>query len=469
MKKCFFLDTNILINSPYSIFAFDDNLVCITEITLRELDNNKSRPGEVGANVREVIRILNDLRKKGKLHEGVRLPNDGELKVVKCHSTDFDGKNADDLIIESICDTINAYRQGVGEIKDPILVTEDMVMRFKAELVGITVQEYKTDRVVAKEEQYTGRTTLYALGSTIDRLYKDCEIDLSECFTEWAPDAKPPQNSDLTLNQFVLLVDLVNEKHTALAKYAGSGKLRLLEYTRERPYGITPKNVGQYFAQEALLAPVEKAPLVILKGPAGTSKTFYSLACGLEQVLNKDLFRRILIARPNIKFDEDIGFLKGTEEDKIAPLIRPVMDNLEILCRTDMSGNTDDKLDGVKSACFVDELFERGKIAAQAMAYMRGRSVTDTWIIIDEAQNMTPLQAFGIISRAGRGSKIILCGDPDQIDNPRLDSRSNGLVYASERMRGSPLCWQMTFDEGECVRSALALEAIERLRPKGRD
>lgn len=208
--------------------------------------------------------------------------------------------------------------------------------------------------------------------------------------------------------------------------------------------------------------PSDKAPLVIVKGMAGTAKTFYSLAVGLEKTLNgtEGEYRRILISRPNAQFDDDIGFLPGDEQDKIAPLLRPILDNLEQLIDSDEEERYKNELE-LRGK--VDEVFDRGIIQAEALNFIRGRSIVKTYLIIDEAQNTTPNQIKGIITRAGRGTKIVLLGDPFQIDKPFLDERTNGLSYAAEHMKGSKYCCQitMTADEGE--RSDLAMDAVERL------
>lgn len=210
------------------------------------------------------------------------------------------------------------------------------------------------------------------------------------------------------------------------------------------------------------MQPAKKAPLVIVKGMAGTSKTFYSLAVGLEKMLNNPTgeYRRILICRPNAQFDSDIGFLPGDEQEKISPLMRPIMDNLEQLVDSneELRFENERELQGK-----VEEIFERGIIQAEALNFIRGRSIIKTYLIIDEAQNMTPAQVKGIITRAGKDTKIILLGDPNQIDRPFLDERTNGLSYASEHMKGSPLCWQITLTAEECERSGLAMDAIQRL------
>ena len=240
------------------------------------------------------------------------------------------------------------------------------------------------------------------------------------------------------------------------------GKVVPLVYKKSRPYGIVPRNVGQYFMQEALMQGADKAPLVIIKGMAGTAKTFYALAVGLEKVYNNPdgEYRRILISRPNAQFDEDIGFLPGDEQEKIAPLMRPVIDNLEQLLDSDEARRYEDE---TALSDKVNEIFEIGIIQCEALNFIRGRSIVKTYLIIDEAQNMTPNQVKGIITRAGADTKIILLGDPNQIDRPFLDERTNGLSYAAKYMKGSPLCWQITLSADECERSPLAMDAVKRL------
>ena len=235
-----------------------------------------------------------------------------------------------------------------------------------------------------------------------------------------------------------------------------------MEYKKSQPYGVKPRNSGQYFLQEALMKPADEAPLVIVKGQAGTAKTFYALAVGLEKIVNRPTgeYRRILVCRPNAQFDSDIGFLPGDEQEKISPLMRPIIDNLEQLIDASEEERYENELE-LKDK--IDELFDRHVIQTEALNFIRGRSFVKTYLIIDEAQNMTPNQAKSIITRAGKGTKIILLGDPNQIDKPFLDERTNGLSYASEKMKGSPLCFQITMTADECERSELALDAVQRL------
>ena len=239
---------------------------------------------------------------------------------------------------------------------------------------------------------------------------------------------------------------------------------------RNHPYGVIPKNNGQKFMIEALMADFKEAPLVIFKGPAGTAKTFMSLAVGLELVQEKDKYpNKILISRSPTETGEKIGFLPGTEIDKISPYLRGIMDNITAL-NTKKDETTSEvsnfkkrknNFGGSEKPEFDDGtfFFERNDIKAEAVGYIRGRSICDTYIIIDEAQNLSPVEIKTIITRVGTGTKLILLGDPAQIDRPELDERNNGLSYASERMKGEKTCWQITMTDDESVRSELAKRA----------
>lgn len=454
MKKTYVLDTNVLIQSPYSIYSFDEHDVVLADITLEELDNLKTYPGDVGANARETNRILDSLREHGSIVAGVALPGGGNFHIENNHldvtlPEGWEGGKPDNRILR------------VAKALGAVLVTKDISMRLKADIVGVQAEDYKAEQVSEDDKQYRGRQELYVSSGVVNGFYEQKEIDISS-LNSFDPKTGDPKPVKLIINEFVTLLNASNPKQSALGRFDGK-KIVPLAFEDVKPFGVSPKNTGQRFAQECLMAALSDAPLVILKGPAGTAKTFYSLAAGLHQTVDSKQYAKILVGRPNIKFDEDIGFLKGTEEEKIGPLIRPIMDNLEVLLNPK---GTQHRKDGVTMRPG-DYLFDTGVMTAQALAYLRGRSICHTWILIDEAQNMTPAQALGIITRVGIGSKLILAGDPAQIDHPRLDSRTNGLSYASERMKGSSLCWQLTFDEEECTRSPLALDAIGRMTPKG--
>lgn len=443
-KKTFVLDTSVLADYPHAIFAFDDNDVCIADATLEELDDLKTRGSEAGANARAAIRIIESLRQDGDLLEGLLLPGGGRLWVELNHKAaqlpeSWDDRKADNRIIR-VCAGLSRQRDEV------YLISNDVALRIKAGALGVKAQEYRAGQIIPRiAEQYTGRAVLEAPRALIDAFYQRRELDAHSL-------AELAMGTPLQENQFVLLKSQGAEGNSALGRVE-EGRLTSLLYAGDKMYGVSPKNCGQRFMQEALLMPCARAPLVILKGAAGTAKTFFAVAAGLWQIERESRYSHILAVRPNIKFDEEIGFLKGSEEEKIAPLMRPIVDNIQALFPGDPMKP--------------EKLEQYGTIVYQAMAFMRGRSITDTWIIVDEAQNMTPTQAFGIISRAGAGTKIVLAGDPSQIDNPYLDATNNGLVYAAEKMKDSPLCWQITLEDSECVRSPLAREAVRLMRLKG--
>ena len=457
MVKIYVVDTNILLQAPYAIESFEDNAVVLPMVVLEELDHFKKAEGEVRANAPRVIRCLEQIRQKGDLLKGVPLGNGGVIRVEKNFvDVKLPGDLAEEAADNRILRVCLGLAQSCGE--QVILVTKDILLRIKAQILGICAEDFTTDQVLEHENQYSGRCELYVP----EEIFKDFKkkgvpADQTYVLGEDGENYVPK----LSENQFVVLKADQSAKKTQLGRVSG-GVIRKLEYRKSAPYGITPRNTGQYFLQEALMQPAEKAPLVIVKGMAGTSKTFYSLAVGLEKLLNHPTgeYRRILICRPNAQFDDDIGFLPGDEQEKISPLMRPVIDNLEQLIDSSEEERYRDE-EELKGK--VEEIFARGIIQAEALNYIRGRSIVKTYLIIDEAQNTTPDQIKGIITRAGKDTKIILLGDPNQIDRPFLDERTNGLSYASEHMKGSPLCWQLTLSAEECERSALAAEAVQRL------
>ena len=456
MQKTYVLDSNILIQAPYALESFEDNHIVLPLAVLEALDNLKQADGEEGGNARQVIRYLEQLRLAGKLMDGVALPGGGTLRLEANHvdvplPRGMDPTSSSSRILK-VCKGLIA--DGIPTI----LVTRDIVTRIQAQLMGVPAEDFITDQVPGGAGRYTGRAACYVPDELLTG-FKKKGVPVEPLYTV---DEHGEQHSvALTENQFVLLRSDREEKKTMLGRFSG-GTVTPLRCGGCKPFGVKPRSVGQQFMQEALLLGAEEVPLAIIMGPAGTAKTFYSLAAGLEQVMEPEsrAYRKILVCRPNAQFDQDIGFLPGSEQEKISPLMRPIVDNLEILL----------DLDRKKEKCGEEELrsrinylFDTGIITAEAMNFMRGRSITDTWLIIDEAQNLTPRQVKGIITRVGRGTKVVLLGGPAQIDHPLLNERSNGLVYASERMKGSPLCIQLTMQADECERSALALDAAKRM------
>ena len=457
MVKIYVVDTNVLIQAPYGLQCFEDNQVVLPVVVLEELDNLKKAEGETGANVRTTIRMLEELRLQGDLLEGVTLPGGGTLRVEKNYRdvalpSDLPETKSDNRILK-VCLGLSQEKS-----EQVVLVTKDILLRIKAQIIGIKAEDFQTEQVLGHEAQYRGRISVYVSEDHFrDFKKKGVPVEVVYQVDENGKNVVP----QLYENEFVILQSDQSAKKTQLGRVE-HGVIRKLEYRKVQPYGVSPRNAGQYFLQEALMQPAEKAPLVIVKGMAGTSKTFYSLAVGLEKMLNNPTgeYRRIMICRPNAQFDEDIGFLPGDEQEKIGPLMRPIIDNLEQLIDSNEQSRYENEAELQDK---VEEVFERGIVQAEAMNFIRGRSIVKTYLIIDEAQNMTPNQMKGLITRAGKDTKIILLGDPNQIDRPFLDERTNGLSYAAEHMKGSPLCWQITLTAEECERSKLAADAITRM------
>lgn len=457
MVKIYVVDTNVLIQAPYGLQCFEDNQVVLPVVVLEELDNLKKSEGEIGANVRTTIRMLEELRLQGDLLKGVTLPGGGTLRVEKNYRdvalpSDLPETKSDNRILK-VCLGLSQEKS-----EQVVLVTKDILLRIKAQIIGIKAEDFQTEQVLGHEAQYRGRISVYVSEDHFrDFKKKGVPVEVVYQVDENGKNVVP----QLYENEFVILQSDQSAKKTQLGRVE-HGVIRKLEYRKVQPYGVSPRNAGQYFLQEALMQPAEKAPLVIVKGMAGTSKTFYSLAVGLEKMLNNPTgeYRRIMICRPNAQFDEDIGFLPGDEQEKIGPLMRPIIDNLEQLIDSNEQSRYENEAELQDK---VEEVFERGIVQAEAMNFIRGRSIVKTYLIIDEAQNMTPNQMKGLITRAGKDTKIILLGDPNQIDRPFLDERTNGLSYAAEHMKGSPLCWQITLTAEECERSKLAADAITRM------
>lgn len=458
MEKIYVIDTNVLIQSPDAIENFEDNTVVIPLVVVEELDGLKKADGEKGVNARSAVRLLEKYRNNGNLLEGITLEKGGKLRVEKNYKQvelpeDLPEDKSDNRILQ-VCKGLQQDHKKAYVC----LVTKDLVLRLKAQIIGINAEDYTTEQICTVDASYTGRVEVYIP----DDMIKEFKKKGIDCKKVYQSDAEGNViHVELTENEFVLLKSDTSTRKTLLGRVSGK-KIVPLVYKKSSPYGISPRNVGQYFMQEALMMDAEQAPLVIIQGMAGTAKTFYSLAVGLEKVYNNPTneYRRIIVCRPNAQFDDDIGFLPGDEQEKIAPLMRPIIDNLEQILDSDAEKRyEDEELLSDK----INEVFERGIIQTEALNFIRGRSIVKTYLIIDEAQNMTPNQVKGIITRAGKGTKIILLGDPKQIDKPFLDEKTNGLSYAAKYMKGSSYCWQIKLSAEECERSNLAMDAVKRL------
>lgn len=455
MAKAYILDTNILLDSPRAIFGFDDNTVIITGTTLQELDSKKTAPGELGFNARETCRIIEKLRLKGDLTAGVPMDNAGVFKVIlNAGQWHMPSGYSEDKPDNQIINTVLDIKKNQGHMfNQVILVTNDTSMRINASVCAAAcgfsdfVESYRNDHV-SSAEMYTGKRELQVSKEAIDYIYKNKMLPPEAIFRGDIPE--PVEN------EFFILQ---SDQSSALAVYRNH-ELKLIDTKTLHPCHVQPKNASQTFALWALMQPVEEIPFVILKGPAGTAKTFLSLAAGLDQTYDSKTHRSydsVLISRNNVMADADFGYLPGELEDKMNPLLAPFFDNLESLLR----GNSDEDRECISRQ--IEDMIDSGVIEICALAYMRGRSITNKFLIVDETQNATRSQIRDIITRAGAGCKIVICGDPEQIDAHNLDKLNNGLVFASEKMKGSPVCAQISFTEEESVRSELAKEAIKRL------
>ena len=450
MIKRFLLDTNIILNNPRSMIeGFDDNIVIICGTTLQELDKKKTVGGEIGYKARECCRILDDLRMNGDIIKGIRLKNKGILMVepdgVKQEylPEGFNISVPDNRII-STC--IHLTKQKPE--KPIILVTNDISMRINATACGVLVEGYRNDQV--EESGYTGHIVKEVSKDKIDEIYLNEVLRIS-----------PKEQAKYAANEFVTLKEK-NGTASALSVYQ-DGFLHLIK--QQSSYGgIKPKNAMQSYAMWALSAPADEIPLVVLSGPAGTAKTFLSLAAGLDKTYvshrnNDGDYSRIIISRPSAGGFNEMGFLPGDMKHKLDPLLSPYYDNMQIL----LSGSGKDKGDPDTVRMQMEEMFDRGIVEILALSFIRGRSLMDTYLICDEAQNASKSLIRDVITRAGKGTKIVVCGDPNQIDQPTLDRRNNGLVYAMEKMKGSPLAAIVKFDAEQSVRSELAKEAVKRM------
>ena len=463
MKKVYVLDTNILLNSPNAIYGFEDNDVTITVTTLQELDKKKTSPGDIGYHARESCRLIEELRTKGDLTVGVPLPGGGVFRVASMKKSvqlpiGYSLDVPDNQIIATTLGIQNEISSKVlRDTKDTekaVLVTNDVSMRINASVCGLgeNVEFYLNDHISSSKD-YTGRRTCVVTPQVINSLYHDRKISRTEV-NEANKVYDCPEIKNPVANEFFIFQ---SGNSGALAIYNEAlDEFRVIE--DKTPFGITPKNAAQRFALYALTAPVDEIPFVILKGSAGTAKTFLSLAAGLDQAIDRESYDRVLITRNNVMADADFGYLPGDLDEKMTPLLMPFYDNLESLLR----GRSRDE-DPHQIQMQIEDMFETKTLDICPLAYMRGRSITHSYLIVDETQNATRSQIRDIITRAGEGTKIVICGDPVQIDAHNLDRFNNGLTFASAKMKGSPLCAQVTFSDEESVRSALAKEAITRL------
>jgi len=414
--KRFILDTNVLLHNSSAIFAFGKNHVIIPITVIEELDKFKSYSDEKGRHARTVARYLDNLRKRGKLYEGVQLDNGGTLRIVMDTPVDLPRG-----LIESKLDNRILMAALAEQKADPdayvCFVTKDINARIKADAIGIRSEDFETNKVNI-EELYEGWRPV-TLTSVQQKLFEEKgEISI---------DVDPPFRA----NEFAVLREAEDVEKGLYARYdAIRKKLVALDLTDTTPWGITALNPQQVFALEILLD--NRISLVTLVGMAGTGKTLLAIAAGLQKTIDDRTYRRMLVSRPIMPLGRDIGYLPGTKDEKLSQWMQPIFDNLEYIFSNYLDGE-------VKAEEQLQFLLDSKKIELEALTYIRGRSIPNQYLIIDESQNLTPHEVKTIISRAGEGTKVVLTGDPYQIDNPYLDSSSNGLAYLVERFKGQPI------------------------------
>ena len=435
MKKTYVLDTNVFLTNYKCLYAYKNNDIVVPLKVLEEIDKHKKRQDGVGLNARKTIRILDNLRTRGNLYRGVKIRKGLGILSIKTYdpkytSTNLDLSNADNQIIA----TAISEKNRVGRRK-VIVVTRDINMRVKCDALQMPTEDYVSDQIVSDtNELYTGFIKYLVDDQIIDRFYADEEICLDK------------EDVKLHPNQFIMLVSSLNDKKTALANFRNYGTpLRQVKDYKKGVWGLKPRNKEQMFALDLLLN--KDISIVTMIGKAGCGKTLLAIAAGLEQVLETNQYKKLLVSRPVQPMGKDIGYLPGSLEEKMRPWLLPVQDNLEFLL-----GDQKDTL---------GHMLVQGKIEIEALTYIRGRSISNAYIIVDEAQNLSVHELKTIVTRAGENTKIILTGDIEQIDNTYLDATSNGLSYAIEKLKYYELIGHISLTKGE--RSKIATLAAKVL------
>lgn len=450
-KKIYVLDTNVLLFDPNSLFAFDDSVVGIPAIVLEELDKFKKEGTDRGRNCREVTRRLDALRAQGSLREGVPLENGGLLKVLflerKPPMIAFKLQTEDnEILMTALTARLEGYQV--------IFISKDLNVRVKADALGLEAQDYLKE-YVSEEEFYKGWTRIQIPAIQLKR---EIPPELQQLL----------QDHQLTQNEFVLVESQNNPYNYRVFRYLGGTQFKPV-YDPQIKWPLKARNAQQLMALDLLFDDAIK--FVCLLGPAGTGKTFLALLAGLHKTMADDIYERILITRPVVPLGRDIGYLPGTMEEKLHSWMLPVYDNMEFIMhsvsmarhfeqlgneshdnRDKGRGKRHDKREHKKERTglrSVQELLHDGKLSMEAITYMRGRSIPYQYIIIDEVQNLTPHEVKTLVTRVGEGSKIILAGDPYQIDSPYLDFSSNGLVTASERFKGQGIFGSVFLETSE--------------------
>jgi PhoH-like ATPase len=439
MKKNYVLDTNVLLHDPHAIFKFEDNDLFLPIYVIEEIDQFKRDNTERGRNARAVSRLLDAQREKsGRLSDGVRIGEGGMLRVfVPDHRPQLDialrPSSGDHAILQCAIELRDMYPD-----RPTVFVTMDVNLRIRADALGLRTEAYENQSVDV-EHLDTGVVELPITSEQMDQFFESGTLATNG-------------QSALYANVCVLLRDDSPRQRTGLARFhADKGEIRALRTPRDGVMGVRPRNKEQSFALDLLLD--DSIRLVTMVGKAGTGKTLLALAAGLKRTVDDGAYARLLVSRPVMPMGRDLGYLPGDVEEKLNPWMQPIFDNLEFLLAA--GGG---KRRGMRG---FEELLDNGQLQVEPLTYIRGRSLPQQYVIVDEAQNLTPHEVKTVITRCGEGTKIVLTGDPYQIDNPYVDSSTNGLSVALDRLRGEPITAHMLLSKGE--RSELANIAANKL------
>ena len=455
-RKCFVLDTNVLLHNPSSLFKFAEHEVVVPLTVIEELDRFKKNNDETGRNARQAIRSLDELRGRGRLLEGVEWNDQGGS--VRIHPCDRSRPSSLDLDVADnrILGVVSEYH-ATG--RTTTFISKDINARVKCDALGIPAEDFGADRVDA-DWLYTGWTELVVPGAVIDELYEERQVHVSR-LEMYVKDVDPTGSlvkPELLPNQFLVLVDEGDASHTGLARIlSDTGHVIPVTGPRKPVQGIMARNLQQKMALDLLLD--DDVRLVSMIGPAGCGKTLLALASGMQKLLKEERYDKLLTARPIMPLGRDIGYLPGDKDEKLSMWMQPIFDNLAYLLST--RGSQFNDADSRTAEQRLDQLLATGRVVMEPITYIRGRSIPHQFIIVDEAQNLSPHEVRTIASRVGEGTKIVLCGDIGQIDSPYLDSSSNGLSHVIERMKAHPIAGHVTLDRTE--RSELASIAAELL------
>ena len=441
-KKIYVIDTSVYLTDFSSLKAFEDNDIIIPFKVLEEIDKHKKRQDSVGSNARNIIRSLDELRQLGSLHKGVSMGDEYGI-VTACGydpdllPDDWDETDPDNQIIATAL-TVKKENPNTKVT----LVSRDINLRVKCDAIGLSTDDYQASQIIESlDEIYSGSRSLVVTDDTIEDFYNNIAVTLN-----------PDEDDLINGNECITLVSDISEKKTALARFKSYSSPLIRIPTKRSVWGIRPRNKEQNYALDILMDP--DVSLVTLVGKAGSGKTLCAIAAGLEQTLDdhhmssqRSRYTRLIVSRPVEPLGKDIGFLPGTMEEKMAPWLKPIQDNLKFLMADD--------------AISLQEYTDRGTIEIEALTYIRGRSIANAFIIIDEAQNLTKHELKTIVTRVGEGTKLVLTGDVEQIDNIYIDERTNGLTYAVEKMKEYEISGHVTLKKGE--RSKIATLASKIL------